>query len=338
AFDDLQKQLETDIDDKMQVTRKSLLENFDEEVHEKLRMNLNSSKDYLNRYETLLWNITRYFLKNDADFSDKELTFVLKNNPVPGQVINSGPYRIGKNINDANIYRIGHPLAQYIISECKLIQLPSSHLIFDYSGASKKISILENLVGKSGWMIGYNFTIESLEAEDHLVLTGITENGLNLDHDQCHRLFSLNALIENSDILISADIQKTIESSTGKTVQDILVNTSERNAVFFDEEMIKLDKWADDRKTSLEIELKQLDIDIKTKKAEARKLLKLEEKVKTQRQIKEMEKRRNEMRMNLYQHQDEVDQKKENLISDIETRLKQMTSLQEIFAIRWTIK
>ena len=102
--------------------------------------------------------------------------------------------------------------------------------------------------------------------------------------------------------------------------------------------MVKLEKWADDRKTSLEIELKQLDFDIKIKKAEARKLLRLEEKVKAQRNIKEMEKRRNEMRMNLYQYQDEVDQRKENLISDIEKRLRQMTSLNELFTIKFTIK
>src|SRR3990172_5991324 len=41
------------------------------------------------------------------------------------------------------------------------------------------------------------------------------------------------------------------------------------------------------------------------------------------REIKEMEKKRNALRQNLYQAQDEVDSKKENLIKEIEARLKQ---------------
>jgi hypothetical protein len=49
---------------------KNLLENFDEEVHEKLRINLQESKEYLSKYETWLWNITQYFLATNAEFSD----------------------------------------------------------------------------------------------------------------------------------------------------------------------------------------------------------------------------------------------------------------------------
>lgn len=340
AFDDLQHQLEADIDDKMQNTRKTLLENFDEEVHEKLRLNLSSSRDYLNRYENLLWNLARFYLNNDAEFSKNEFSFVLKRNPIPGQNIHPGPYKIGKNIEDANVFRIGHPLAQHIIEKCKTIDLPLSMVEFDYTGTSKKISILENLIGISGWLSVNVFSIESLETEDHLLLSGITDDGEILDHDHCHRLFSLNGSMANTheNLSIPSELNELLFKSADSNIEQILLQNSQRSAGFFDEELVKLEKWADDRKTSLEIELKHLDIEIKTRKAEARKYLKLDEKVKAQRQIKEMEKRRNEMRMNLYQHQDDVDQKKENLISDIEARLKQMISKNELFTIRWTIK
>jgi hypothetical protein len=51
-----------------------------------------------------------------------------------------------------------------------------------------------------------------------------------------------------------------------------------------------------------------------------------------------MEKHQNEMRMNLYQHQDEVDQQKENLIAGIEARLKQLISINDLFTKRWILK
>src|SRR5262249_54927920 len=61
-FSKLQEELSTQIDEKMQQTRQKLLENFDEEVQEKLRVSKRASADYLDRYENWLWQITRFYL------------------------------------------------------------------------------------------------------------------------------------------------------------------------------------------------------------------------------------------------------------------------------------
>ncbi|MDP2279756.1 MAG: DEAD/DEAH box helicase, partial [Nitrospirota bacterium] len=134
-----------------------------------------------------------------------------------------------------------------------------------------------------------------------------------------------------------AETRKQVNQIAFKQKADILQVNAERNAGFFDNEMDKLDKWAEDVKNSLEIELKELDKEIKFRKTEAKKILSLEEKVKTQRQIKEMEKKRNSLRMNLYQAQDEVDGRKESLINDIEARLKQKIEANELFTIKWKV-
>src|SRR4030067_3398540 len=123
---------------------------------------------------------------------------------------------------------------------------------------------------------------------------------------------------------------RTLEVLAGEQQEDILQRNAGRNAGFFDSEMEKLDKWAEDVKNSLEIELKELDKEIKKRKTEAKKILKLEEKVAAQREIKEMEKKRNALRQNLYQAQDEVDNKKDNLISEIEARLKKNIGTAEL--------
>ena len=56
-----------------------------------------------------------------------------------------------------------------------------------------------------------------------------------------------------------------------------------------------------------------------------------------QKDIKEMEKKRNTLRQNLYQAQDEVDEKKERLIEDIEARLRQRIRKSELFTIKWSV-
>ena len=99
--------------------------------------------------------------------------------------------------------------------------------------------------------------------------------------------------------------------------------------------MEKLERWAEDLKSSIEIELKQLDKDIKTYKTESKKILILNEKVEAQKKIKEMEKKRNKLRQNLFVHQDEIEEKKDNLIEEIEKRLKQNIKKEELFTIKW---
>ena len=101
--------------------------------------------------------------------------------------------------------------------------------------------------------------------------------------------------------------------------------------------MDKLDQWADDMKISLEKEIRDLDAEIKLRKAEAKKLLNLEAKVKAQRVIKELEKKRSEKRQVLFSAQDDIDEKKENLLTDIEKMLNQKIKQEELFTIKWSI-
>jgi len=83
--------------------------------------------------------------------------------------------------------------------------------------------------------------------------------------------------------------------------------------------------------------IKELDKEIKTKKTEARKLLNLEQKVKEQRIIKELEKKLADKRYNQYQNEDEIENRKDSLLDDVEKRLKQQTSENELFTIKWKI-
>ncbi|MEW6381259.1 MAG: SNF2-related protein [bacterium] len=128
SFDQLQRDLEEQIEDRMKTTRQKLLENFDEEVNEKLRVNLQESKVYLSRYEDWLWQITRFFLEPYACFNNVDHSFTLNQNPFPNENIYPGLYKLGKNAIDAHTYRIGHPLARCTIEQCKSLPLPEAGL------------------------------------------------------------------------------------------------------------------------------------------------------------------------------------------------------------------
>lgn len=336
GFDELQKSMESDIDEKMLDTRKKLFENFDVDVAKKLKISKDKTEQALNSFEKKLWNLTKYCLNGYATFEDDKKYFMLDKNPFPQlSGINRGPYRFAKNVEDANTYRVGHPLAQEVIKTYKTKQLPVKELVFDYSNSGLKISILEDFKGRSGWLVLKDLSIHSFEDENYLLFSAYCDDGTEIDKEQCEKLFLLN--VEEVNDINETPETKKLNEYIDKQKQECLDSISERNVVFFDEEMLKLDKWAEDRKNSLEIALKQLDKDIKTQKTEAKKITKLEEKVKVQREIKDMEAKRNKMRRELFESQDAVDKQKEELINKIEANLKQKIEEKELFVIKWKI-
>jgi hypothetical protein len=50
----------------MEDTRRKLLEHFDAEVHDRLKINMDRSKEYLDRYARMLWAVTKHELGKQA--------------------------------------------------------------------------------------------------------------------------------------------------------------------------------------------------------------------------------------------------------------------------------
>jgi len=198
SFDALQAELSEKIDENMRMTRQKLLEHFDAEVHEKLRVNLRESTEYLNKHEKLLWELTRYMLNGNAEFKPDHYEFMLRKIPFENLKVPLGPYEMGRRVEGAHIYRPGNPLAQRVIKSAVGKRLKPCHLHFQYTNQPVKISILEPLIGKSGLLTLDRFTVESLEAEDYLIFTAETDDGHALDEECCRRLFSLPATVRHA--------------------------------------------------------------------------------------------------------------------------------------------
>ncbi len=339
-FSILRAELEEKIDERMKVTRQKVFENLDEEVHEKLRISRDEGNLYLNKYEQWLWDITKHALDNYAEFHQETdgYSFYLKKNPFEhlGE-LPTGPYRIARNVDTSkeHIYRLGHPIAKEIIKQAKKESLNPAEISFDYSNCGKQITVIKDLVGSSGYLFVYQVTVEALEIENHIVFLGYKDSGDRLTDDQCFRLFSVPGDVVNENIPIKEEDrwQNEFEVEKNEIIQDI----EERNSSFFDDEITKLDKWADDLKKGLETEIKVLDREIKQLKREAKKIPVLNEKLKAQRHIKDLEKKRKEKRARLFEEQDTVEERKEKLIETIEERLKQKTTVDQLVKIRWKV-
>lgn len=341
AFDELQTELQSSISDKMLNARSVLLENFDTEVAEKLRIDLATSLSNLNVFEQHLWILLKYGLKDIAHFNEerKELT-ITEHNLYQGKYFMAlrGESKQTQNINDEMLLRIGHPMVQNIINDAKSLVLHCHEVEFNYSKSPEKIAYIEHqLIGKEGWMHIELLSIDSFEQEDHLLVSCFTEDGINIPTDIAERLLMLPAVEKNDIIRIPASIIQLYNTLINESSIKIINESGMRNQNFFDEEMEKLDTWAEDMKLSLDREIRDLDAEIKLRKGEAKKLTSLAEKVTIQRQIKELESKRKEKRQNLYEAQDEIDDRKETLILKVEKMLDQKVEQRVLFTFRWRV-
>jgi SNF2 family DNA or RNA helicase len=81
AFDELQRELNEQIAACMDDTRRKLLEHFDEEVHERLRLNREQTERQISRLEGWLWKLTKHGLLGHADFDEPKFSFRLHSLP-----------------------------------------------------------------------------------------------------------------------------------------------------------------------------------------------------------------------------------------------------------------
>jgi len=117
-----------------------------------------------------------------------------------------------------------------------------------------------------------------------------------------------------------------------------LQQIEERNGQFFDEEVVKLDRWSDDLKTGLEREIKDLDKQIREARRVAALAATLREKLEAQKALKALEGTRNKKRRELFDAQDAIDQQRDGLIGKIESQMRQRHNVTRLFGIRWGLK
>ncbi|TAE78287.1 MAG: DEAD/DEAH box helicase [Verrucomicrobia bacterium] len=336
AFDQLQLELNFEINEAMTSTRRKLLENFDDEVRDKLKIRETTSQAFLSRFERQLMQLTRHELNGHARF-EGDSGFELVSQPFSGTGgIPLGRYELPRRSGEAHLYRLGHPLAEQVIERAKSRDLPLAKVEFRYADHDGKISILEPLRGKSGSLAVSMFTVESMDqAEDHLIFSACTDDETMLDEEQVRRLLTLPA--QTTDTLLDLPAPGNLDAFTANRQKAIQREVSERNANFYEAEAAKLDGWADDLKVGLEREIKEFDRQLKETRRAAVTALTLEEKLESQKQIKAIENQRNEKRRSLFEAQDAIDQQRENLISRIEGKLLQQARLEPLFRLGWRV-
>ncbi|MDY0223423.1 MAG: SNF2-related protein [Desulfobacterium sp.] len=338
AFAALQKELEESIQLKLKDTRKVLLEHFDEDVHERLKGNLIGTQEKLDRIGKQFWAVTKYVLSEHATFYDSTLSFNL-HKPLEGST-RLGTYNLvtkNKDVQNSDfLYRLSHPLGERVIQTGKDLPCPVSKVVFDITNNPTKISVIESLKGKSGWLTLNKLKISSFESEEYLLFSAIDDTADNLDQETIEKLFNCIGY-DQKETTLPEPIRQRLKADSERHIKATITRNLEDNNKHLSEACIQLDKWAEDMEKAA---AKEMD-DTKRKIADLRRKVRLaptmQEQAELQTELKKLETLRRRQQQKIFDVEDEIAEKRDSLVEQLTKRMEQKTTTEELFTIRWSV-
>ncbi len=347
AFRTLQAEMDEQIRARMNDTRRALFEHFDEDVHQRLRLQLDDAKAQLDRFGQRFWSLTRFLLDGHARFDEETLAFDLEQPPraeiAPGRyhlISKSHPRSIEEDGNTESgqfLYRLSHPLGEHVVESAKALTTAAAQITFDVSHHQTRIHAVEAIRGKSGFLTLTRLLVQSYEREEYLLFSGFDDAGSPLDQETMEKLLSCSGRL-HGDGTIPPAVQLRLDADAERHAKATVSRSLEQNSVHFNQAREKLDKWADDMVLSVEKALLDTKEQIKALRREARQAATLEEQHEIQDRLQKLEKQQRRQRQDIFKAEDEISQKRDSLIDSLERRLAQNTSTETLFTIRWTVQ
>ncbi len=332
AFEQLQADMQEQIDDRMAEIRTEVIENFDINVQEHLRTRKDDTGAFLNRYQHVFWELTKFVLSGQAVFDDASHSFFLKV-PVAGQ--RRGKYALLGDVHDAQTYRLNDALGQHVVNTALSLSLDDrSMVVFSENALAMKASLPEHLQGQKGYLLLSRLNVSSVESEQFDIFTAFTDGGTFLSQDECEKLF-LNGGTEQPSDDLPDDIRQKLTDNQKVHSKAKLSAIDSRDLGYFRQEQDRIEKWEHDMLDTLEEQIRTLRKSIQQAEREARAATNMEEQLKAERKVDELKRRRRRLRRDIDEHEDEIEDKRKEMIKEIERKLIKSVTDEPVFVIRW---
>lgn len=342
AFDTLQRELAAPISSKMAEARQQLLEHFDVDVHERLRVGGEEARAVLDRVGQRLWRLAHWALENHATLDDA--TSELRLHRPPSDGVPTGVYRLAAtaghgdsgNDADARLLRLSSPLGQWILETAKSVAVPVSTVRFHVSTAVPKVSMIAPLVGRAGWLRLDKLAVQSDEREEYLLFTAVTDDGENLDQEQAGRLLDgQGEILSEAPPAAPESLSARLAADAERIASATLNRATESSNKRFKEIQTQINQWADDKMTAAELELSRIKRELRSARRDASLAETVLAKQELESQVATLERQQRRQRQQIFDLEDEVEQQRTDLIAKLSQRIAQRSTVETLFTMRW---
>lgn len=338
AFAELRAEMDEVIKKREARAKQALLDHFDADVHDKLKMRLDEAQIRLDRIGRQFWELTRWALSDVATFDPSRYRFALHHAPHPG--IECGDYelvsRTSQDLAESHVYRLSHPLGEHVLHAGQSTSTPLARVVFDISNHPLKVSVVEAMRGRAGWLTLVRLRISGLNDEEHLLLSGFDDAGNDLDAETLDRLWTVAGRVEATEV--AAVPEERMEASAQRLREATIARAADRNEAEFHEARERLERWADDQIRGAEAAITEIRRELRALERKAHQAPTLQEQRAIQEQIAQVERRQRAARMRVFNIEDEVRDRRRRLMDELDKRVAQQSTTETVFRIQWTVE
>jgi ERCC4-related helicase len=337
AFDQLQAEMDEVIQQRIKDTKKTLLENFDEEVVGKLKVRQGEDQIRVGSYNLHFWRLAKSILAPlITQVNDKEFSFVLTESPSLNIPI--GKYVLNKENGDSHQLRVGHPLGEYVLQQAAAISATDSDISFSLDQLTYRQMMLEQYKGCSGEAIAYKVkAYNKYDAQEELICCAMTDDGELLPTEFVTKLLETDATHAN----VWEDGQHVEDSLSGdfeEQLNKLKSKVTDQTEDFVSYEIDKYQAWAEDQVYALENEVIALRHEDEALKRQIRKERKASVKLQLQEEESKKAKMLRQKQRELYNRQDENEEKVDEMTRKLRHAMDNHYETEVLFRFRWTIK
>ncbi len=305
AFNQLEQEMETSISETIQQTKASLLEHFDEEVINKLRISKVKHAENLTQYQKLLWLLTHSML----------------------------PETVKIPVN----YRTTHPLAEQLLQQAKNTPTPYTEIAFDYTHHTSKISIVQQNIHNSGWLAVRIARFSALnDSEEHILIAATDKKGNALEDDFAQRLLTISS-VNQQNANDEKSVTDSIYSLLAKKQDDLADKVELRNGDLLTSEIQKIENWAEDNRKELQRSLGDLDKEIEEKNQAFIRERNIRQKLTLQKEKDAIVEKRDNAWRDYDRKREELKRDKNKLIQSLYVLADQQLEVVDEFVIGWKV-
>jgi len=336
AFKEIEESLRPEIDSHMQQTKKKVLEQFDTEVIKRLKNIEQEGAAKLWIFREMFRDLTKEELKDKAEFDDEHLCFTLKDSPT--REINTWKYTMEKKDTETcYFHRTQSKLWEWLINKAKNEDTPPWEIIFYPDKYHWKISILQNMRWKTGYIRVDKLTITSFDNEEYIISTCIDNEGNLLDPEIVQKML-LVPWDDKWEINISEQIQWILDKNFEVWISNAYETAMIRNSDVLNDQINKLDAWESDQLSTLMKSLDEIKDEITATRREMNRETDWMKQLEMRQHIQKLEAKSRKEREEYFRKSDEIAEEKGRLIEELWARMRAWKEVEHLFTIKWMIQ
>lgn len=308
AFDELQEQYKDDIEMSIRKTKQALLDNFDEDLQQFFSDMMTSVNENMSEIEKTFWKLTKSILNKNAIFDENNYSFKFSNNT----------YSLNKDCSNHEIFfGLNTDLGKIVLDRAKNINDCYGKIIFDKSHYPYKISTLDNLVGKHGFILIKKLILHAVENEEYLVINGILDDGTRLDEELCKKLFRLDTIETIYESIPKQQLIDNLIEDSDINIHRIKEVSISKNNTNLQAEIDRINRWADDKIQATQLSVENMREERKNLQKDSEMASNFVEKKEIEEKILILSKRIKESWLQLAESEDKIEEERRKMIQNI---------------------